>query len=268
VPSEYPPKHHLTRDLRLRIERGVGESRAVMPIVREIQDGRGAAGAGALATLIDMHAGALAIEAAHPNWLATLDLGIHLSRPLRGTRVETRGSILRSGRQTIATEFTLATDAEPDAGLATMTYAVLPRRDDTPVFDPDFAGTVSDLALPDSRLVEPFEEALRIRVPDAARGIAEVDLHPYVFNSLGALQGGAAATLVDVAARSFASVSLGRPAFTTDLEVRYLALGKRPPIRTSCRMVRRTADGCLVRVEARESGDEARLCYLGLVGIS
>jgi acyl-coenzyme A thioesterase PaaI-like protein len=265
VPSEYPPKHHLTRDLRLCIERGDAGSRARMPIVREIQDERGAAGVGALATLIDMHAGALAIDAAHPNWLATLDLAIHLARPLVGKQVETRGAILRSGRQTIATELALATDAEPDAGVATMTYAVLPRRADTPVYDRDFAATSSELALPDSGLSEPFERALGIRVTDATRGEAEVDLAPYVTNSLAALQGGAAATLAEVAGRAFASALLGRAAFTTDFEMRYLALGKRAPIRASSRLVRRDANGCLVRVEVRESGDDARICYVAFV---
>lgn len=267
MPAEYPPPHHLTRDLRLRIEREPGEraiARGSMPIVPEIQDARGGVCAGALATLVDMHLGSLAIEATQPDWLATLDLSLHLARPLTGKSVETRGAVLRAGRQTVALESAFADDSGPDAGLATMTFAVLPRRPDTPVYDRAFAAR-TDLALADSHLAEPFERALGIRVTDAATGAAEVELSPYVTNSLAALQGGAAAALVDVAARAFASARLGRPASTTDLSVRYLALGKRAPIRAAARLIRRDAAGCLVRVEVRESGPEARLCYLGIV---
>ena len=265
--SEYPPPHHLTRDLRLRIERVDGRSVASMPIVPEVLDASGGVGVGPLATLVDMVAGSLAMEAAQPGWLATLDLSLHLARPLTGKTVEASGTVLRAGRQTVALEVMLASDASGDAGLAQMTFAVLPRREGTPVFDREFAASV-DFALPGSGLKEPFESALGIRVVDAAAGVAQIELAPYVTNSLSALQGGAVATLIDVAGRACASAALGRPACTRDFTLRYLALGKRAPIRATSRLVRRDTSGCLARVEVRESGAEARLCYLGLAAFA
>jgi len=252
----------MTRDLRIAIERGEGGSRAIMPIVPEILCDRGAVCAGALATLVDMYLGGLALEIAHPSWLATLDLSLHLTAPLTRGNVIVRGSVLRAGRQTVVLEGTLSDDAGLEAGLATMTFAVLERRADTPVFARDFATPRTELALPGSGLRAPFEVQLGIRVVDAAAGRAEVDIGDYVVNSLSALQGGAVATLIDVASRALGRALLGAEVATTDLEVRYLALGKLSPIRARARVLRREARSAALRVEVRESGPEERLCYV------
>jgi acyl-coenzyme A thioesterase PaaI-like protein len=94
VPNEYPPKHHMTRDLRMTIVREEGGGFASLPIVPEIFEERGAVRAGVLATLVDMYCGGLALEIAEPNWLATLDLSLHLCRPLSRGNVVARGSVL------------------------------------------------------------------------------------------------------------------------------------------------------------------------------
>ena len=262
MPAEYPPKQHLTRDLRISIERSEAGGHALLPIVPEILTDQGSVCAGALAVLVDLYCGGLALEVAQPSWLATLDLSLHLLRPLARGHVVARGSVLRAGRQTVVVEVALRDDEGGEAGLATMTYAVLDRRADTPQYAREFAGSRTDFALPGSGLDRPFAERLGIRVVDSAAGRAEIDLSDYVLNSLSALQGGAAATLVDVA-----SVALGRALFgasvtTTDLEIRYLALGKLAPFRAQARVLRRDAHSASLRVEVRESGPDARLCYV------
>ncbi|MGH2898437.1 MAG: PaaI family thioesterase [Solirubrobacteraceae bacterium] len=261
MPTEYPPPHHMVRDLRIAIERSPGMNTAILPVVPEILSDQGSVRAGVLATMVDMLCGGLALETAHPTWLATLDLSLHLLAPLTQGNVFARGTVLRAGRQTVVLEVALADDAGTPAGLATMTFALLERRADTPVFSGDLAPR-SELGLPGSGLTAPFVDLLGIRVLDAAAGVAEVEIHPYIENSLSALQGGAAATLVDVVSVALGRELLGAKVDTTDLEIRYLALGKLGPIRAQARVLRREARSAALRVEVRESGPDARLCYV------
>jgi uncharacterized protein (TIGR00369 family) len=156
----------------------------------------------------------------------------------------------------------LADDTGLECGLATMTFAILERRPDTPVYARDFATRHTELGLPGSGLSAPFAERLGIRVVDAAAGQVEIDMSPYVFNSLSALQGGAAAALVDVASAEFGRALLGAEVDTTDLEIHYLALGKVAPIRAQARVLGREARSAVLRVEVREAGPDARLCYV------
>ena len=262
MPVEYPPAQHLTRDLRISIERGEGGGRAILPIVPEILSDRGSVCAGALAVLVDMYCGGLALDTAHPSWLATLDLSLHLVRPLERGDVVARGSVLRAGRQTVVVEVSLRDDAGAEAGLATMTYAVLERRPDTPHYLRESTGSRIDFGLPGSGLTAPFAERLGIRIVDAAAGRAEIEMSDYVLNSLSALQGGAAAALVDQAGVAHGRALLGAKVATTDLEIRYLALGKQSPFRAQARVLRSDAQSASLRVEVRESGPDARLCYV------
>ena len=258
----------MTRDLRISIERGEGGGHALLPIVPEILTDRGSVCAGALAVLVDLYCGGLALDVANPSWLATLDMSLHLLRPLERGSVVARGSVLRAGRQTVVVEVGLRDDAGAEAGLATMTYAILERRADTPQYERDSASRRTDFALPGSGLTSPFAERLGIRVVDAAGGRAELDLCDYVTNSLSALQGGAAATLVDVAGVALGRALLGAPVTTTDLEIHYLALGKLAPFRAQARALRREGHSAALRVEVRESGPDARLCYVATTRVA
>ena len=76
----YPPDRHLLRDLRLSFDHGDEEntSRAWMPVVPELCTAGGSVRAGALATLVDVIGGGLAARVAHPDWIATADLTLHL----------------------------------------------------------------------------------------------------------------------------------------------------------------------------------------------
>jgi hypothetical protein len=110
--------------------------------------------------LVDVYCGGLALDLAHPSWLATLDLSLHLLRPLARGNVVARGSVLRAGRQTVVVEVSLRDDAGAEAGLATMTYAVLERRADTPQYTRESVGSRIEFALPGSGLTAPFAERL------------------------------------------------------------------------------------------------------------
>ena len=87
--STYPPDRHLLRDLRLSFAQSGGRtSRAWMPVVPEAVRDDGAVRAGALATLVDVIGGGLAATVAHPDWIATADLTLHVVGA--ATRVRSR----------------------------------------------------------------------------------------------------------------------------------------------------------------------------------
>ena len=72
-------------------------------------------------------------------------------------------------------------------------------------------------------------------VPDAAAGRVSLPVHPYLHNSIGAVQGGAMALLGEVAAAEALGAAAGLPAASmvvTDLQVAYLTLGRVGPIVT------------------------------------
>ena len=79
----YPPDEHVLRDLRVTswLE---AEDHAVaeLPVDVVVLDGSGAASLGVLATLVDLSCARVAFHAAHPHWIATADLSLHLAEPV------------------------------------------------------------------------------------------------------------------------------------------------------------------------------------------
>ncbi|MFM8238036.1 MAG: PaaI family thioesterase, partial [Actinomycetota bacterium] len=200
----YPPARHLLRDLCLSFAPGAdGHSRRVwLPVVPGIRTdaGRGLVRMGAIATLVDVLGGGLAATAAAPDWFATADLTVHLGDTREpGDRIEAHGRVLRTGRTTVVMEVDLLRAVGTGLGIATMTFAVLPRRDSNPVMPAAPADEVTTMALPDSGLDGTLVDAIGVRIIDAAPGSVEAPVTDWVRNSMGALQGGAVATLAEVA---------------------------------------------------------------------
>ena len=133
--------------------------------------------------------------------MATADLTLHLLARPDVTAVEARARVVRAGRTTIVVEVDLDADGAP-LGLATMTFAVLPRRAGNPVITASGDVTRMTMALPDSGLRAPLEASTGIDVRDAAAGIVHLPIDDYVRNSLGAVQGGMMATLATTAAEA------------------------------------------------------------------
>ena len=249
----YPPERHVLRDLGLWTERWEGGSRSGLPLVPEILGPCGDVRAGVLATLVDIAGGELAAKSAHPEWIATSDLVLHRLRRAEGKGIEARPALVRRSRQTVVLEVALADAGAEPLGLATMTFAIVPARDAQRRLAVGGAGPRSEFALPGSALDAPLVEKIGARCLDAASGLFEVEIGSYLVNSLGALQGGMAALLVDLAAEAAGQASLGLPCQTSDLALNYLALARESPVRTSARVLRAGADGALVRVETRDA---------------
>jgi uncharacterized protein (TIGR00369 family) len=256
----YPPDDHLLRDLRFSFDHDAEgrRSRAWMPVVSELCTDLGHARAGALATLVDVIGGGLAASAAAPGWIATADLTLHLVGAARpGSVVEARAEVLRAGRTTVVIEVGLVDEHERNVGIATMSFAVLPRRDTNPEVD-RVRDSSSTMATAGSRLDRPLLDELGVRVRDAARGVIDVPVTDWSRNSMGAMQGGIVATSAEVAAETALRAATNERLVVTDLQVTYLGFGRAGPVRTAVDVLGTGAGHGSARVELVDAGAESR----------
>ncbi|MGZ4689664.1 MAG: hypothetical protein ACXVKA_03725 [Acidimicrobiia bacterium] len=264
--DEYPPAQHILRDLRLTVEhRPDGTSTGWMPASPHICNPSGSPRAGALAILVDVVGGGLAAVAARPDWIATADLTLHLiPQPVVGD-IEAHGRVVRQGRTTVVLEVSLQDGIGASLGLATMSFAVLPRRADNLTIDQGDRVNRLTMATPESGLVVPFHERVLLTVIDSAEGRIELPLSDYVVNSLGSIQGGMMAAAVDAAAEQALQHARGAPVETVDLQITYLALAKVGPVRTRSRVLLNEAGFGTAHVEIVDTGSDNRLTTLGRV---
>jgi uncharacterized protein (TIGR00369 family) len=241
----YPPPRHFLSDLGMEAE-VTSETSATVRIraTPHVTGPDGGVRAGVLATLVDVVGGSAALRALHPDWMATADLTLQVVRPVVGPWVEARATVLRRGRTTLVVEalvFDLDDDGAEvldDEGVAapvawaSMTFAILPARDSTPVRDVSAELPVR-WAFTGTGLDQPVTEVLGISVVDAAAGVVSLPVAEYLRNSFGAVQGGVMATLAEVATTAMLGAESGPdagPVAVTDLQVAYLALGRVGPI--------------------------------------
>ncbi len=265
--GQYPPHNHILRDLRVCLTfQGEGKAVVRAPVVPEIRAPDGSVQVGAVATMIDVLAGALTFRAVYPDWIATASLSVHLARrPVCETLVAA-GEVIRSGRTMaiidvdIREEGSGADGSAPSIGTGMTTFSRLPRRDDTPVFEPALeANETVDFGIDGSGLKRPYRDAAGIRVLDPGAGVVELELKAYVRNSLRVLQGGMIGVLADTAGELAAGAALGKGMITKDLAIQYLSQGKKGPFRTRTRMIRRTGNTSLTRVDVIDRGLEDRV---------
>jgi uncharacterized protein (TIGR00369 family) len=263
--TTYPPDRHLLRDLRLSFEHGgPGASRAWMPAVPELAAADGAVRAGALATLVDVIGGGLAAQTAQPDWIATADLTLHLTGAVVSGTVEARARVAHAGRTTVVIEVTLHDDTGVEVGLATMSFARLPRRDENPDLSDSMTTGSSSMALPASGMQASLLDEIGVRVVDAERGAVEAPVRDWSRNSLGSMQGGAVAAVIDAAAET-ASRAAGSDVVVTDLQLTYLALARVGPIRTNVEVLDARHDVVTTHVELVDTGSDGRITTVGRV---
>lgn len=266
MPAEYPPPDHVLRDLGVRMTTGEGGREVAIPLCPELQSDAGHVRAGVLAVLVDVYGGGAALEAVAPDWIATGDLAVHLLRPASDGEVRAVGRVLRAGRRTVVLEVEVHDRAELPlpVALATMTFSRLPRRDIQKFPSRDTQASTT-FAQSGSGFRKPFFEQIGARVVDASRGVVEIDLHPYIGNTLRSIQGGVVAALSDEAAQQAARAAVAPDLVTTDLAVHYLELTRKGPVRSSARILRPGDHGALVRTELRDRGDDDRLLSVATV---
>ncbi len=265
----YPPEQHVTRDLAPRLVHDGTGATLLQPIAPELLDAQGCVRFGVVAMGADIIAGDAALRAVTPDWIATSSLSLQLAHLPRGGTLRIGSTLLRKGRTTAVLELALdvAEDATP-VGRGTATFAVLPTRTDFQrqthwIDDPDpnvsFGGEAPSFG-------KPLLEALGVRFDPNDPSVARIDMSDYVVNSLGAMQGGVVAMLVDAAADHFAQSLLARPVRLAQVEIHYLKLGKIGPIRAQARDAGALGGGGrLLRVELRDEGQDDALLTVASV---
>ncbi len=254
----YPPASHLLRDLGLAVTHdGPGTAGAVSRLHPGLADPEGRVLVGVAATVCDVVAGGLAARAAAPGWIATSDLHVALvDAPVPHREVRATARVLRAGRSTVVVEVDLHVGGSP-LGSASAAFAVLERRAHNPEIP--VAGT-THWELGPAASEAPVLARAGIR-PDPVTGGTSLTVGPYVRNSLGAVQGGALALLVEAAARNQDPAA---PLRATEIHLTYLALARAGPL--SARVVAEEPATGTRTVEVRDVGAEGRLTTLATVG--
>ena len=263
-PGSYPPDHHVLRDLAFTTEmtpaaaRSGPTARGWITVNDHLRSPTGVTHPGALATLVDALGGGLAATAARPDWIATADLTLHLLPLPHVVEVSAVGQVVRAGRTTVVIEVTLHADGQ-NLGLATMSFAVLARRDGNPVIDQNDAVTRLTMALPSSGFTAPFETATGLTIVDAETGTVELPITDYVRNTLGATQGGMIAMTGAVAAERALTFAAHTPLAVVDLHITYLALARIGPVRSVTTVLEATSQHGTAYVELVDAGAEDKL---------
>lgn len=262
-PVAFPPAHHLVRDLRVVVERTRDEAIIRLPITPAIFDASGRPRVGVVAVIADMIAGQTAIRAVAPSWIATANLELAVGElPASGT-LEGRPQVLRKGATTIVIEVALdQLESGRAVGLATLGFSILPRRSAMQAALHDArAESAGTLYAPTGQgFAKPLLDAMGVVFDPADPAVALVPLDPYLQNTLGALQGGVVAILMEATAERLARSLLGVPVRVRGIELQYLKLGRKGPIGARARELARTPWGVIARVELFDRGDdEARL---------
>lgn len=269
-PSSYPPDFHIVRDLAPIIRRGPEGTAIHLPIVPEILDAGGRVRAGVVATIVDIVAGETAIREVLPAWVATSNLSLHVGDlPGHGT-LRGRPRVLRRGRTTLVMEVALDhLETGHDLGLSTIGFSILPNRREaqTRVHWAEEPDALTHFASDGSGLTKPVLETLGVAFDSGEPGQARLAVGPYVINTLGAMQGGVVAILIDAAADHFAAAALGGACQVHGIEVHYLKLARVGPVRADVRTLARTASGLLLRVSLHDEGAADVLLTVASVSI-
>ncbi len=206
-----------------------------------------------------MLGGGLAASAAEPGWIATADLTLHLVGAARpGSVVEARAEVLRAGRTTVVIEVALVDEDDRNIGIATMSFAVLARRETNPEIG-SIRHSSSTMATTESRLRQHLLDELGVVVQDTHRGVIDVPVIEWSLNSMGAMQGGVVATVAEVAAEHALRAATGEAVVVTDLYVAYLGFGKIGPVRSAVEILGTAPGHGAARVELVDSGADDRL---------
>jgi uncharacterized protein (TIGR00369 family) len=270
VSGDYPPLHHMLRDLLISVEFQEKTQCVVRaPVVPEICTDRGGVHVGIVATLVDILGASLAVRAIYPDWIATAGLSIYTTRPAMSGTVVASGTVVRAGQSMNVIDVDISeglgssTQPGKSIGSAVMTYSRLPRKKDTIEVEADSVNGIT-FAVEGSGLSRRYLDEVGLLILDDTAGIVEVKMTDYVRNSFQAIQGGIVALLVDLAGQCAGRAVTGKPLITRDMTIHYLAQGKLGPFRTRARVLRKTSDIVVTRIEVRDKGASDRLLSVGM----
>lgn len=255
------------------------------PLTDGLRGPGGGAALGVLVTLADVVASDPALAACSPDWTATQDLSLHGAGWLTEGPIVVETRLVRVGKKVVVVaaevydgrgdgdiehvaeriEAARAGETEGVPALAAaglVTFARLPRAAAVDVGDHDPAAWVGKVRRRSvAHEVEgSLHDRMGVTVVDPEAGVLELHRTSYVVNSIGTINGGAQAILLQAAAEGM------RPGLAArDMEVHYLSQVKAGPARTRGRVVRDGADHSVVSLELVDAGADDQVLALATV---
>ena len=257
--SDYPPEHHILRDLKLESERPErGKALSIVPLSPAVLSPSGIARLGLIGVTVDAAGALTALIEALPNRIATQDLSYTASGHARQGPLIASCRLLRAGQRLITVAATLADgcgnedphQATP-VGEAILSFSLIPNRpgndDLSHLHEPVIERRTMALATSgfgDTSLWE----AIGIDVVDAAAGVVQVPMTDYVRNSFGTINGGVMIMAAEAAAELAAQEALGAPVAAMSLNYRFLDQTRIGPAQTQTTVLRHGDEGAVAIV--------------------
>lgn len=254
------------------------------PLTEHLRSPGGGTSLGVLVTLADVVASDPALAACNPDWTATQDLSLHAAGWLTEGPIVVETRLVRVGRKVVVVAAEAydargdhdvehlvgaidaarsgATDGPMLAASGLVTFARLPRAAAAGVDDHDPAAWVGQVR---SRATAHDVEGtiagrMGIRAVAPGDGVLELERTSYVVNSIGTINGGAQAILLQLAAEGM------RPGLAArDMEVHYLSQVEAGPARTRGRVLRDGPDHSVVALELVDAGHDDQILALATV---
>jgi acyl-coenzyme A thioesterase PaaI-like protein len=215
-----------------------------------------------LTLMADMLGGWVATQYADRDWVFTTDLSVRAPETRVPKQIVATAKPQRVGKKNVAAEVWMHDERGALFAYSHIGFVRMARRPgDNP--NPDFALAAAQWGSR-PRIEQPLTVAAGIEVVDAATGTVEVELRDVLRNPAGAMQGAMVALVGEVAAETLATHHLGAPQVVTDIDVRYLAMGRTGPVRARAAFVGDPRHGA-ISVELRDLGHDSRLMTALLV---
>jgi acyl-coenzyme A thioesterase PaaI-like protein len=256
------------------------------PLTPHVASPAGVASAGMMMTMIDIGGSDPALAACHPDWTATQFLSLHGAAWIEEGPVVVDNRLVRLGKKVIVVSAEVydgrgmedfgdleraigsgSGDSRSGvtlAGTSVLTFARIPRTAarDVDDYDPGlWVGQERFRALP-APPEGTLYERLGLTTVDAATGRLELARTSYVVNSIGTINGGAQAILIEAAAHAM------RPGLlVSDMELHYLSQVKAGPAQSRGRVVRDAADHSVLQIELVDAGHHDQLLALATVTV-
>jgi acyl-coenzyme A thioesterase PaaI-like protein len=213
-----------------------------------------------IASAVDIVGSLYAREVAGSDSTFTTDLSVRApARPAPG-RIVARGRPLRVGRTVIASDVVLEAEGATFAYGQT-SFTRVPRAGDAPA---DTESLSMPKVIQQVPLDQCLPEAIGVEVIDAARGCVRLELLDGLRNPEGIMQGTVVAVLVEAAAEALAECAAGEPQIVTEIDLRYLAMGRVGPITAEAHWIGDPKHG-MIRALMRDRGNDDRITTSALL---